>query len=126
MSRVCFKFSAALTGRTSLVLSMAPHKRALEDNFSTHKQKRSKISSEADNHLSPVITEEVDFPRGGGTSFTPLEVKAIRAEAVREANEELFGVCVLLLFFFPSDKCHRLSLESPRRENADQRYGRPE
>ena len=79
---------------------MAPHKRALEDNFSSHKQKRSKISSEADNHLSPVITEEVDFPRGGGTSFTPLEVKAIRAEAVREANEELFGVCVLLRFFF--------------------------
>ena len=37
-------------------------------------------------------TEEVDFPRGGGTTFTPLEVKAIRAEAVKEANAELFEV----------------------------------
>ena len=74
---------------------MAAHKRALEDNSSTHKPKRSKISSEAANQLSPVITtEEVDFPRGGGTSFTPLEVKAIRAEAVKEANDELFEVCV--------------------------------
>ncbi|KAF9015563.1 U3 snoRNP-associated protein Rrp5 [Cyathus striatus] len=34
--------------------------------------------------------EEVDFPRGGGTSFTPLEVKTIRAEAVKEADEKLF------------------------------------
>ncbi|THH28303.1 hypothetical protein EUX98_g5889 [Antrodiella citrinella] len=39
---------------------------------------------------SNLVAEEVDFPRGGGTSFTPLEVKAIRAEAVKEANDELF------------------------------------
>ncbi|KAI0931812.1 hypothetical protein AcW2_000609 [Taiwanofungus camphoratus] len=39
---------------------------------------------------SNLVAEEVDFPRGGGTSFTPLEVKAIRAEAVQEANDELF------------------------------------
>ncbi|EPQ61392.1 hypothetical protein GLOTRDRAFT_124234 [Gloeophyllum trabeum ATCC 11539] len=36
-----------------------------------------------------LLTEEVDFPRGGGTTLTPLEVKALRAEAVKEANEEL-------------------------------------
>ena len=35
---------------------------------------------------------EVDFPRGGGTSFTPAEVKTIRAEAQREANEDVFKV----------------------------------
>ena len=44
------------------------------------------------NHATAVVSEELDFPRGGGTSFTPLEVKTIRAEAVREANEELFEV----------------------------------
>ncbi|KAF7339807.1 rRNA biogenesis protein RRP5 [Mycena venus] len=38
----------------------------------------------------PDRLKTVDFPRGGGTSFTPLEVKAIRAEAVKEANAELF------------------------------------
>ncbi|KAF8323027.1 hypothetical protein DL93DRAFT_2049827 [Clavulina sp. PMI_390] len=31
---------------------------------------------------------EIDFPRGGGSSFTPLETKAIRAEAIKELNEE--------------------------------------
>ena len=35
---------------------------------------------------------EVDFPRGGGTTFTPAEVKTIRAEAQREANEDIFKV----------------------------------
>ncbi|KAG9314209.1 hypothetical protein JVU11DRAFT_4995 [Chiua virens] len=34
--------------------------------------------------------DEIDFPRGGGTTLTPLEVKTIRAEAVREADQELF------------------------------------
>jgi rRNA biogenesis protein RRP5 len=37
-------------------------------------------------------SEEVDFPRGGGTSFTPAEVKSIRAEAQREANDDIFKV----------------------------------
>ena len=37
-------------------------------------------------------SDEVDFPRGGGTSFTPAEVKTIRAEAQREANEDIFKV----------------------------------
>ncbi|TCD61307.1 rRNA bioproteinsis protein rrp5 [Steccherinum ochraceum] len=39
---------------------------------------------------SNLVVEEVDFPRGGGTSFTPLEVKTIRAEAVKEADDQLF------------------------------------
>lgn len=76
---------------------MAAHKRALEDTSSTQKLKKSKISkNEAGKNLqSATTTEEVDFPRGGGTSFTPLEVKTIRAEAVKEANEELFHVCFI-------------------------------
>ena len=39
-----------------------------------------------------IVPEEIDFPRGGGTSYTPQEVKAIRAEAIQEAEEELFKV----------------------------------
>jgi rRNA biogenesis protein RRP5 len=75
---------------------MAAHKRSLEDTSSAQKPKKSKISNEAGRNLqsaTSTMAEEVDFPRGGGTSFTPLEVKTIRAEAVKEANEELFEVC---------------------------------
>ena len=39
-----------------------------------------------------IVPEEIDFPRGGGTTYTPQEVKAIRAEAIQEAEEELFKV----------------------------------
>ena len=62
------------------------------------KQKKAKAAGSGP--LAPasnLIQEEVDFPRGGGTSFTPLEVKAIRAEAAKEANEELFHVRLFLL-----------------------------
>lgn len=37
-------------------------------------------------------SDEVDFPRGGGTTCTPAEVKTIRAEAQREADEDIFKV----------------------------------
>ncbi|KAJ7071209.1 hypothetical protein C8F01DRAFT_1109545 [Mycena amicta] len=57
---------------------MPSGKRPLDDPSSTQKSKRTKTA------------DDVDFPRGGGTSFTPLEVKAIRAEAVKEANAQLF------------------------------------
>jgi rRNA biogenesis protein RRP5 len=73
---------------------MAAHKRALEDASTSHKPKKSKVSNETSRNVqSTTTTEEVDFPRGGGTSFTPLEVKTIRAEAVKEANDEIFEVC---------------------------------
>jgi rRNA biogenesis protein RRP5 len=36
--------------------------------------------------------DEIDFPRGGGSSFTPLEQKTIRAEAIKEADAEIFKV----------------------------------
>lgn len=37
---------------------------------------------------APAPAAEIDFPRGGGSSFTPLETKAIRAEAIQELKEE--------------------------------------
>jgi rRNA biogenesis protein RRP5 len=61
---------------------------------------------------SILIQEDVDFPRGGGTSLTPLEVKTIRAEAAKEADEALFKVCaaahiecVLNIEFYSAGSC---------------------
>lgn len=68
-------------------------KRTLEDATSTHKLKKPKTTEQPENAaVSNLTADEVDFPRGGGTSFTPLEVKTIRAEAMKEANDELFNV----------------------------------
>jgi hypothetical protein len=78
---------------------MATPKRARDDLSSEPKNKRVKFSKpEQDKIDTPLQSTsnlsrvEVDFPRGGGTSFTPLEVKTIRAEAVKEANDEMFKV----------------------------------
>jgi len=38
--------------------------------------------------VSTLKDEETDFPRGGGTSLTALEVKQTRAEGRREAESE--------------------------------------
>lgn len=79
---------------------MPGRKRALEDPFSSRNTKKVKTESskKRDKFIVPsrILAEDVDFPRGGGTSFTPLEVKAFRAEAVKEANAELFTVSLLL------------------------------
>ncbi|KAJ3575984.1 hypothetical protein NP233_g748 [Leucocoprinus birnbaumii] len=72
---------------------MAAHKRPLDDASSSRKVKKTKTTEKATTKVekpSALVAEEVDFPRGGGTSFTPLEVKAIRAEAAKEADEALF------------------------------------
>lgn len=66
----------------------------------TPKAKKAKVADskprkeQTQEHLPPskLTAEEIDFPRGGGSSFTPIEVKAIRAEALQEADEELFEV----------------------------------
>lgn len=80
---------------------MPAQKRVLDETSSARKAKKTKFIEEAKigqaaDHQVPIpsklTAEEVDFPRGGGTSFTPLEVKAIRAEALQEANGELFEV----------------------------------
>ena len=95
---------------------MVSKKRTLEDAASP-KAKKSKLAAEAsadkkqkkvkakihvDNSLesSNIVPEEIDFPRGGGTTFTPQEVKAIKAEALKEADD-LFKVrmeCAVSLF----------------------------
>lgn len=77
---------------------MAGQKRALEDNSSRNvkkiklvKDRLTDVPEKPVQLISSLINEEVDFPRGGGTSLTAAEVKAIRAEATQEANEELFA-----------------------------------
>ncbi|KAF5375185.1 hypothetical protein D9758_000459 [Tetrapyrgos nigripes] len=68
---------------------MGAQKRSL-DEPSTQKTKKPKTTKNETPAVSTLTTDDVDFPRGGGSSFTPFEVKNIRAEAVKEANEELF------------------------------------
>lgn len=81
---------------------MAALKRPLDDASSSRKPKKSKTTEKPKaketkaEKSSTLVAEEVDFPRGGGTSFTPLEVKTIRAEATKEAEEALFKVRTLV------------------------------
>jgi hypothetical protein len=99
---------------------MVSQKRALDDSSTSQKAKkrkgqdgekskdrksRQKDSSQGkQQQVQPLArpaasllnAEEIDFPRGGGSSLTALEVKAIRAEGAREA-EELFKVSLAQL-----------------------------
>lgn len=70
---------------------MPTTKRVLEGAPSAPRAKKAKFADQ-EAVESKLTAEEVDFPRGGGSSFTPLEVKTIRAEAIQEANGELFEV----------------------------------
>lgn len=77
---------------------MAALKRPHEGSSFSTKAKKSKTEPHQTEPTVPsLLTAEVDFPRGGGTSFTPLEVKAIRAEATKEADDELFQVRLFFL-----------------------------
>lgn len=69
---------------------MAQGKRALEDPSISLARKKPKHVKESENALT--ASEEVDFPRGGGTNFTALEVKNIRTEALQEADDQIFAV----------------------------------
>ena len=51
----------------------------------------------APSFVSSLKTEETDFPRGGGTSLTALEVKQERSEGRREAEAEAEQVCLNLV-----------------------------
>ena len=42
----------------------------------------------APSFVSTLKDEETNFPRGGGSALTPLELKQTRAEGRREADEE--------------------------------------
>ncbi|KAI5124164.1 hypothetical protein M0805_000972 [Coniferiporia weirii] len=72
---------------------MSGRKRSSETISSAVQRKRARISDAPEEKKqvpapSVLRPEEVDFPRGGGTSFTPVEYKAIKAEALKELNEE--------------------------------------
>lgn len=73
---------------------MPSAKRALPESAPGPKAKKSKTTTDAGkptaHPVSTLTAEDVDFPRGGGSSLTPLEVKSLRVEAVREADAELF------------------------------------
>lgn len=87
---------------STLSCSMATKKRSLEFK-SAHgpQRKKAKVSASGETPADQTKTtgifnadDEVDFPRGGGSSFTPLEYKLIRAEAMKEADQDmLFKVC---------------------------------
>lgn len=70
-------------------------RRQADDGGSPKTKKRRTIP---ENQLSNDM--DVDFPRGGGTSLAPSEVKALKAEALQEANEELFKVSTFLFIAF--------------------------
>ena len=80
----------------------AGKKRALDEASGTPKAKKSKTEGppkkskeRAEKPTQPVsvlMSDDIDFPRGGGTTLTPVEVKTLRAEAAKEADKELFAV----------------------------------
>lgn len=79
---------------------MSPKKRTQEDGDG-QKRKKQKVSNEnASTSAQPVTSvlmkDEVDFPRGGGSSFTPVEYKQIRAEAIKELKDDVFKVCYII------------------------------
>ncbi|KAH9944184.1 nucleic acid-binding protein [Epithele typhae] len=78
----------------------AGKKRVLDDSAVAPKAKKTKTEDRVKNPkeknpkpeqpASTLVLEDVDFPRGGGTNLTPLEVKTLRSEAAKEADKELF------------------------------------
>lgn len=69
-------------------MSKEGKKRASEEPLRTRHKKRTKVQEDAEGSSHPLAGGEVDFPRGGGTSFTPVEYKSIRAQAIQELKEE--------------------------------------
>lgn len=77
--------------------SMAVEKRTREESGSrpTKKVKTDDASSKKTSSAprpvftSSLVTEETDFPRGGGTSLTPFEYKGVREEGRREAEKDI-------------------------------------
>lgn len=66
----------------------------------TQKRKKAKLSKEVGaENAAPVTSvlskDEVDFPRGGGTTFSAIEYKQIRTEALKEMKDDVFKVGLL-------------------------------
>ncbi|KIO28214.1 hypothetical protein M407DRAFT_72065 [Tulasnella calospora MUT 4182] len=73
---------------------MSIGKRANDGNeLSAPKPKRAKLDSSLKPEPSAISTklktEEIDFPRGGGTSLSAIEVKTAKAEGFQELRDEL-------------------------------------
>ena len=72
-----------------------------KDDFSSKKPR--KDGGQSLGHMAKVSkvavpATEIDFPRGGGSSLTPLEQKTIYAEAAMEVREEgIIKVCLICL-----------------------------
>lgn len=71
------------------------HKRQREEDAESRRPKKKVQRSDAvplkafvPKPAAPAPAAEIDFPRGGGSSFTPLETKAIRSEALQELQDE--------------------------------------
>ena len=106
---------------------MAAGKKRVLDDAASPKAKKTKTEDHAKKSkekavrppeaASALVSDDIDFPRGGGTSLTPLEVKTLRAEAAKEADKELFDVSSSLRVC-SSNRCHifhyRKVLRSPR------------
>ncbi|KAG8900646.1 hypothetical protein FRC00_011938, partial [Tulasnella sp. 408] len=76
---------------------MSIKKRANDGNeVAAPKSKRAKLDSSLKLEPSAISpkprTEEIDFPRGGGTSLSAIEVKAAKSEAFQELRDELAQV----------------------------------
>ena len=83
----------------------AGKKRVLDETSGTPKAKKTKTeqpkkskdkAEKPPQPVSTLVSDDIDFPRGGGTTLTPLEVKTLRAEAAKEADKELFAVRCLV------------------------------
>ena len=68
---------------------MPGKKRGREEAEPVKKPKKIKFTNDETKPTSKLAPEEFDFPRGGGSAFTPLEYKKLRSEAFKEADAEL-------------------------------------
>ena len=84
---VCL-LSTVLTPQTCINL-MPGKKREREDVEPSKKPKKIKFNNDTLKSTSKLAPDEIDFPRGGGSAFTPLEYKKIRTEAFKEADAEV-------------------------------------
>ena len=92
------------TPSTNLLgLKMSTKKRASDDATPSKRKKPRLSQTQSDTHQDTEITsilrpDEVDFPRGGGTSLSAVEYKAVKAEALKELRDELVFKVGFLLY----------------------------
>ena len=76
-----------------------PKKRSADPATNSESQrKRPKTNKDGEKAKVASVSkqDEVDFPRGGGSSFTAAEYKTIRSEALKEIkDDEIFKVSFL-------------------------------